>query len=77
MIDPRDITPDSCDITSLWRSVTGIPVARATAHLRSGSVKTVRVQDEGTLIMCRNGASAALSPQAVAAIEARHSGRMH
>lgn len=77
MIPPVDITADTRDITSLWRRMTGDPVDAATAHLRSGQVITVTVSGRRPLAMCRAGACALLSPQAVAAVEYQDRGRLH
>lgn len=77
MIPPVDITNDTRDITFLWRRMTGTPVTAATAHFRSGQIVTVTVGGRRPLAMCRAGACALLTPQAVAAVESKDRGRLH
>lgn len=77
MIHPVDITPDTRDITALWRRMTGDRLAAATAHMRGPQIATVTVSGRRTLAMCRAGACALITPQAVAAIEAQERGPLH
>ncbi|GHG24432.1 hypothetical protein [Paracoccus aerius] len=69
MIPPVDITPDTRDISQLWRRLTGDECVAARAHLRGGTVVCVTVERDQTLAMCRAGAIAALSVEAVRSIE--------
>lgn len=75
MIPPVDITPDIRDISQLWNRLTGDDGVTALAHMRSGSLVTVTVQHERTLAMCRAGAIATLSAEAVRSIEEQGDGR--
>ncbi|WP_347139459.1 TerB family tellurite resistance protein [Paracoccus sp. SSK6] len=70
MIPSADITGDTRDITALWRRMTGNKTERATAHLRGGSLTAVTVNTRPRLVMCRAGACALITGEAVAAIEA-------
>lgn len=69
MIHPVDITPDIRDISQLWCRLTGEKGVTARAHMRGGSVVCVTVERDQTLAMCRAGAIAALSIEAVRSIE--------
>lgn len=75
MIHPVDITPDTRDISQLWCRLTGERGVVAQAHMRGGSVVCVTVQSGQTLAMCRAGAIATMSLEAVRSIESQGDGR--
>lgn len=77
MIHPADITDDTWDITARWQRLTGLRVKAATAHLRGGMIVTVTIRDVGRLVMCRAGACALITANAVAAIETEARKRRH
>ena len=58
----------------MWRRMTGDDCVAARAHMRGGSVVCVTVERDQTLTMCRAGAIAALSAEAVRSIEGQGDG---
>ncbi|MGN7869364.1 hypothetical protein [Paracoccus sp. 22332] len=74
MIPPVDFTADTRDISHLWCRLTGDKGVTARAHMRGGALVCITVERDQTLAMCRAGAIATLSADAVRSIEGQGDG---